>query len=362
MDLAFLSFAQIVSGVRIEISNLPHLDCPACGERYLTEGGVFAIVDLHRQAVTQGSDKVTINRKKRQADYEFTNVPFLIDADDYYYIPGLYRSFDLGFLTPLFFNETVLSKFDTLPGYSVRFASQSYGTIDMPSDYIPFGINRNGKVLMWLGDVAKLPLSEQYYLRSENVDSDHSIGSEFYDAQISCKFTDPPMEAVAIAARTAFAKAFEAAYSAELFHLDDELVSTIAALAPPVVDTEKERKHAFDSLNRIFVESMNNTGLEKLVNALRLKPASTGSLKRLQATLETKDASSAVAAALAPFFVIYDLRIAYSHLTSASRREELLDSSTDRLGLAKAAALDEIYRAVLTQLTTSMNTLKSLIE
>lgn len=37
---------------------------------------------------------------------------------------------------------------------------------------------------MWLGDIARLPDAEQYYLRSENIDSDHSIGSEFYDGQI----------------------------------------------------------------------------------------------------------------------------------------------------------------------------------
>ncbi len=40
---------------------------------------------------------------------------------------------------------------------------------------------------MWLGDIAKLPVNEQYYLRSENIESDHSIGSEFYDAQIMCQ-------------------------------------------------------------------------------------------------------------------------------------------------------------------------------
>ena len=302
-----------------------------------------------------------MQRRKRQADYRFSAVPFLIDADDYYDIPGLYREFDPGYLTPLYFNKSVLSKFDNSPDYSVQFVSQTYGTIDMEVDYIPFGINRHGRVLMWLGDVAKLPLSEQYYLRSENVDSDHSLGSEFYDLQISCKFTDPPIEAVAIAARGALAKAFEAAFSESLFHLDDELVDTIAALAAPLVDTEKERKHAFDSLNHIFVEAINNTGLERLVKAHGLKPASTGSLKRLQATIETKDFSGAVAEALAPFFVIYDLRMAYAHLTSAKRREELLDSSADRLGLAKGTALAETYRTILTQLISSMNALTSLI-
>lgn len=361
MDLTFPDFTGYVSGVQIQISNLPHLDCPACSSRYLTDNGTFAIVELHRQAVAKGSDLVRVNRKKRQADYTFTDVPFLVDADDYYYIPGLHRSFDPGFLTPLFFNKTVLSKFDTLPGYEVRFASQSYGTINMSEDYIPFGINRHGKVIMWLGDVSKLPESEQFYLRSENVPSDHAIGSEFYDGQISCIFTDPPMEAIAIKGRSALAKAFEVEFSAKLFHLDDELVDTIARLTPPVIDTEKERKHAFDSLNRIFVESLDSAGFEKLARTLGLKLTSSGSLKRLQAILESKDASGLVGTALSPFYVIYDLRIAYSHLTSASRRQELLDTAADRLGLAKDARLDALYSAILSQMIASMEKLKDLL-
>src|SRR5690606_36493169 len=93
--------------------------------------------------------------------------------------------------------------------YSVRFASPTYGEIDADRFVIPFGINKFGKVIMWLGDVAKLPEAEQYYLRSENVASDHSLGSEFYDAQIECKFTDPPKERLVIGQRSNFLDAFE---------------------------------------------------------------------------------------------------------------------------------------------------------
>ena len=362
MDLTFAAFAEDVSGVHVEILGLPMLECPACDKHYLPDDSIFAVVELHRQALAKGSNVVRSARNKRRPDYKFTDVPFIFDSDDYYYIPGLQRPFDPGFLTPLFFDKTVLSKFDTLPNYEVRFASQSYGTIEMAEDQIPFGINRHGRVIMWLGDVAKLPESEQFYLRSGNVASDHSIGSEFYDGQISCIFTEPPMEAVAIKARSALAAAFDAAFSTKLFHLDDELVGTIASLAPPVVDTEKERKHTFDSLNRIFVESLNNGGLEKLLKRLAVKSSSNGSLKRLQAILESKDASDAVATALSPFFVVYDLRIAYSHLTSARKRKELLDTSAERLGVPPKASLDTLYRAVLAQLIESMNLLKRLLE
>jgi hypothetical protein len=361
MDLVFADFSHEVSGVHIGITALPQLRCHACDALYLTEGAAFAIVELHRQAVEKGSPSVDVKRRKLEADFKFSDVPFLIDADDYHYIPGLVRPLDVGFLTPLFFNKEVLIKFDNSPEYTVQFASPTYGTIDMKEDYIPFGVNRHGKVVMWLGDVAKLPESEQFYLRSENVPSDHSLGSEFYDAQIECKFTDPPKETLAIKARSAFALAFENKFGARAFHLDAELIDTIAGLAPPLVDTEKERKHIFDSLNRVFVESIDNAGLDKLLKRLGIEAAGSGSLKRLQAVLETVDAAGAVAAALMPFYVLYDLRVAYSHLTSRKRREKLLSSSAARLGIASGAKLEESYGVLIDKIVAALDALTAMI-
>lgn len=360
MDLVFVDFSDDVSGIEINIKGLPHLQCPKCGDAFLTDGARFAIIELHRQATQKGSDRVNVTRRKREADYKFSNIPFLVDADDYYYIPGLRRPFDEGFLTPLFFNRAVLTKFDNSPDYRVRFASQSYGTIYTGEGYISFGVNRHGKVIMWLGDVASLPESEQYYLRSENVPSDHSIGSEFYDGQIECKFTDPPIEAVAIKARSAFGEAFEGRFQFNLYHLDDELIDTITNLAPPLVDTEKERRHVFDGLNRIFIEAIDNNGLEKLLKNLGTSSAGSGSLKRLQAALETIEPTGKVSSALMPFYVLYDLRIAYAHLTSASRRDELLLSSEKRLSLAGTPTLTELYEVLLGELISSLKTLAAI--
>ncbi len=362
MELSFPTFCKRVSGIQINIANMPHLHCTSCDKYYLPDRSIAMIVELHRQAVANISDVVNVNRNKKAVDYHFSDVPFLVDADDYYYIPGLYRQFDPGFLTPLYFNQRVLSKFDTMPGYSVRFASQSYGTIDMAENYISFGINRHGKVILWLGDVAKLPESEQFYLRSENVPSDHAIGSEFYDGQIECKFTDPPAEAIAITARSDLAKAFNADFGVKLYHLDDELVDTIANLTPPVVDTEKERKHIFDSLNRIFVESINNAKLEKLLKCLGVTARGDGSLKRLQAIMETKQPDGSMAAALSPFFVIYDLRVAYSHLTSTRRRGELLSSSSGRLRVAEDIALPDLYAVLIRDIIAGTQALRSVLK
>ena len=84
----------------------------------------------------------------------------------------------------------MLLKYDNSPDYRVKFASTSYGSIDTQEESISFGLNRHGHIVMWLGDIAKLPENELYYLRSENIPSDHSLGSEFYDGQIEVKFSE----------------------------------------------------------------------------------------------------------------------------------------------------------------------------
>jgi hypothetical protein len=91
--------------------------------------------------------------RKLTKDFGFTKVPFLYDPDDYYYIPGLERTFSVGFLTPVFFDKEVLLKYDASPTCQVKFASPTYGTIDGESFSISFGINKNGRVVMWLGDI-----------------------------------------------------------------------------------------------------------------------------------------------------------------------------------------------------------------
>jgi hypothetical protein len=177
----FTNFHEDVSGVDISIAGLPVLRCADCNKDYLPDKSRFAIIEHHEHASEKGLSSVTVTRLKLTQDFGFTKIRLLYDIDDYYYIPGLERPFNVGFLTPVYFNRKVLLKYDASPNCRVKFASPTYGTIDGEAFSISFGINKNGKVIMWLGDIAKLPEPEQYYLRSENVESDHSIGSEFYD-------------------------------------------------------------------------------------------------------------------------------------------------------------------------------------
>ncbi len=65
---------------------------------------------------------------------------------------------------------------------------------------------------------------------------------------------------------------------------------------------------------------------------------------------------------MSPFFVLYDLRVAYSHLTSNDRADEILKTIADRLGIDSAAEFLEIYRHLLKALATSYEALVTVVE
>lgn len=348
LDLSFSDFDDDVSGVHISLSGLPVLVCPSCSSTYLPDRSRFAVIELHRQAITKKSNLVTVKRNKTARDFGFTKVTFQYDSDDYNYIPGLSREFDEGFLTPVFFNKEVLIKYDVHPSYRVTFASRTYGSIRQGSDFdIPFGINRNGRLVMWLGDIARLPENEQFYLRSENIPSDHSIGPEFYDGQIEAIFTDRPPEDQLFEQRSLFFEAGFSRFGEKLAHLEKEVLDLAISIRRPVVDTPAERRNIADALNKVYLESLDNKALERVLSKLGQDAAKLGSLKRLQKLLETVAPTEDIAGAMSPLYVLYDLRVAYSHLGSEEGQEEKLRFVRERLVLPIGADLFSIYDTIV---------------
>jgi hypothetical protein len=353
LDLTYKTFDEDVSGVHVKIEGLPVLRCIACGKDHLPDLSRYAIIRLHEQATEISGLSVNSARKPPGTKFSFTDVPFDYDYDDYRYIPGLWRDFDQGFLTPVFFNPRVLLKYDSAPDYQVKYASPTYGTIYHNSFYISFGINRHGKIIMWLGDVAGLPKPEQYYLKSENVPSDHSLGSQFYEGQIDCIYTEPSREDALFAGRSAFVNICAAKLGTKIAHLDEEVLALAGAFNPPVIDTEKERRHVADTLNKIYVESFDNNALGKALSAAGGDPAKLGTLKRLQFLLEKIVPTADVAKLMSPLFVLYDLRVMYSHLASSERSDQIMTKVTERLGIDSKAGLKDIYAKLVEELTAA---------
>lgn len=329
------------------------LRCSDCKTDVLPDKSRAAIIYLHEQALKKGVSGVNSTRRKPSTKYDLTAIPFDYDSDDYEYLPGLYRAHDPGFLTPVFFNRTVLMKYDAMPDYNVQLASTTYGTIYGPCFYISFGINSNDKIVMWLGDIAGLPEKEQYYLRSENVVSDHCIGSEFYDGQIGCIFTEPSIESALFRSRSDFLQAVFARFGVKFAHLDNEVLELADSFSGPLAETMRERQRIADTLNKVYVESLDSKAIGAVLLGLGGNPKDLGTLKRLQAVLELISVNENVPELMLPFFTVYDFRVAALHLTSAESAMIKMKSITDRLVLREDASLSEIYSVLLAKMTGS---------
>jgi hypothetical protein len=215
---------------------------------------------------------------------------------------------------------------------------------------------------MWLGDIAKMPESEQYYLRSENVPSDHSIGSEFYEGQIECVFTEISRENRLFKARSAFIEVNVKRFAKKIAHLDDEVMNLALTFNGPVVDTEKERRHLADTLNKIYIESFDNAALGDVLKSLGGDPKNLGSLKRLQGILERLLPRENINSLLSPLYVLYDLRVAYSHLTSAERQHDVFQAVVDRLEIDASASLTDLYDHLIEALIATFERLAELVD
>lgn len=362
LDLVFAHFHETVSGIEIDMNGVPMLECPECRFRTLPDQTRFLIMHAHEIATREGMPTFKSNRRKITERFNYTDVPFQYDPDDYYYYPGLVRPWNDGFLTPVFFNRTLLAKYDADPRYVIRFASPTYGDILAEGFTIPFGINRHGHLIMWLGDIAKLPKPEQYYLMSENRPSDHSLGSEFYDGQIECIFTDPTHENRLFAARSDFLAAAFARWGTKLAHLDDEVLNLAGTLSRPLHDSAAQRHAVSDLLNKVHLESLDNIKLGQVLANFGIHAKGTGTLKRLQALLESVDDKGQVHGLMSPFYILYDFRVAYSHLGSAEGSEARMKTVTDRLSLAGGAELFDVYDRLLAGMTASYTALTALVQ
>ncbi len=362
LDLIFMPFRENVSNVQIEIDGLPTLECSTCGWRTFPDRTRFSIMRAHELAWKENSKLFKSNRNKILEDFGFTDVPFKYDPDDYYYYPGLERQWNKGFLTPVFFNRKVIAKYDADPNYIVNYASPTYGSISGDDMSIAFGINRHGHVIMWLGDIAKLPKSEQYYLMSENRPSDHCIGSEFYDGQIECIFTEPPQEKLLFAARSNFFTAAFKLWSVKLSHLDEVVLELAGQLRRPLHDTPTQRHVVSDNLNKVHIESIDNDALGKLLKRLGITCQGTGQIKRLQALVESIADSNQVNKLMMPFYTTNDFRVSYSHLGSTNGAAMKMKTVTDRLKISKDAAVTEIYDQLLKELIHSYSVLTDIVK
>ncbi|SEW33380.1 hypothetical protein [[Clostridium] fimetarium] len=272
--------------------------------------------------------------------YIAEKVKFIYDKDDYYFIPGLTRPWKIGFLTPVFFNIEVLLKYLHHPSFGLDIGADTFGYIYKGDEhYISFGINENNKVLMWLGDIIELDINEQFYLRSENIPSDHSIGSEFYEAQIEVKWAEASAEKKLLKERLEFNEKVRNNFSISIVQLDTETLRVAKNICKLLINTNEAFKDLMIPLNELFVEAINNKEIIKYLKQKypEVKEEIKGKkgIKLLQYWLEKNTDKIDINTEIAPLFVLYDLRLVSAHLYPDESREEMLSSCCTRLDLSE---------------------------
>ncbi len=357
LEFCFDRYVITCEGINLCLSNIPLLRCDNCAKYYFPEKTKGVILKVIEIAEEQGQSEVNLSPKQNfKKRFDYGKVEFLYDHIDYDNIPGLRRGDD-GFLTPVFFNLAVLNKYSQYPDYRLDLVSKTYGSIEKKDEFqISFGINRNRKVVMWLGDVDKLSLNEQHYLRSENVESDHDLCSEFYESQMDLQFSNPSPENTLFRLRWEVIQVCQRKRQGYLYKFEGEISQVIENLDRPVFWHEKHISPVIEALNRVMVESLDSQFIKNelinLVSKGELK--NLRSLKLFEKWLEKVLQISNSSDVSLPFYVLYDFRVLSSHLISYSKKNEILKSINKRLELLENNENYEvIYDALINRLIES---------
>lgn len=264
-----------------------------------------------------------------------------------------------GYLTPVYFNKQVLIRYLYDSRFYCEFASETYGTIGDDTFSIAFGINKNGSVLMWVGDIMeKIPVLEQFYLLVENKAPEGDVASDFYEAQINAVFTEPPLEIRTLNTIEKLNSAFQFKYSCFIYkeRSIEERIDEARRYKRILMNNMDDFKRFVTELNEIINESTNNNALRSLLDSkgIAYEKGSKGN-KLLESVYVSVlgDTNNLIA----PFYYLYDLRLWAAH----SGKDDVLDEITNKLELPIGSEFNLILDALLTSILKSSEKLIELI-
>ncbi|MED1488368.1 hypothetical protein [Bacillus smithii] len=177
------------------------------------------------------------------------------------------------FLTPVYFKRGVLDRYTNNPDdYTVEDGNISY--LDKWS--IPFTINEEGYVIVWLGDLGRIPNSEQKYWKIFNETPEGKIEEKFFKRQILAEFTDailPEREIFHLIDKVN--KIMELKYGQKLFtELGDADTKLQSAFSIPTNNSVTVFQNFLMQLNKITVERINTKLIKQNVPIEELKDES----------------------------------------------------------------------------------------
>ena len=365
LKLEFKNFDETVDGIHIIVSDMPILVCSSCDEEYQPDWTKAFIQWIVKQPKIRGS-RLFKGEKKEASKPRYDlckDVNFKYDGSDCLYIPGLQSGFAKeGFFTPVFFERKVLHKYLSFDEYGVDIAGNTYGTIFHNDNgwCLSFGINRNGKVFCWLGDLEEeIPQKERQYLLSENIESDHDVASEFYAATREAKFAELSNESQLLKARSSFEELCKSKFKFRIFDYEKEEYEILGELVRPVIWNEKVVIYIINCLTKLCIEAINNDSLKDEIGSLDSKfdIKKMKGLKLLEKWIELRSKTIDAHDVMKPFFVLYDLRNMLDHNMKENDIEEKKELCYNRLGIKEKKDYESLYDKLIKQMTDSYNNL-----
>lgn len=160
------------------------------------------------------------------------------------------------FLTPVFFEINVLEKYKN--------DSRNYKITDSNIYFlsewsIPFNINDEGKVSVWLGDLGRIPYEEQKYWRTFNIKPVGKMDSKFLARQVFNVWTDVSrVESLLVPTINKFNSLISTKYKDVIFNVlsdaDKEIYNTFMI---PINYSIPEYQSFLMKLSKLTVESIN---------------------------------------------------------------------------------------------------------
>jgi hypothetical protein len=358
MDLGIFSTGIETDGISLEIVDSHLLQCGECG--------TVALPDHCRRVAAHNLEKARADGRKvcrfqvkgvESFRFHFCQDPeFIFDPADYFFIPGLADPSGSGAMTPVFFNPSVLNRYCSHPDYVLELLSRSHGTIGRGGEFeIPFGINRKGKVFMWISDIDRLPQTEQYYLRSENVPSDHDVKSNLYHAYAGEELESASLESKFLAARARLNGLCLKHRGFRLYRLAGKMEDAVFCLTQPIQwdgPNRGKKANVFDILiNQSLSENHLRRELSGCLQGGEEKIKSPVLL--LEKWLELVIGDGDAAATAKPFHTINDLRDQAMDLLPADERKEAASSIVRELGLGENAPFGLMFETAVKKVIES---------
>ena len=225
-----------------------------------------------------------------------------------------------GYYVPVFFNREVLLKYTLNTKYPVK-PYHAGGVIQMPSDVkLAFGINENNKVLCWLGDLHKIPKNEQYYFRSENIESDHKLMSGLYNRSILNTPAGSTTEQMLIDEIEKFVKRGKQLWHFDLYDFNPGEIELSKNMTRPVLWDIVAL--TVNDLFKICIESINVKEIRSRITS-DISPKDKENTIMMMKKLLEQELSIDITRTMAPFSIFRRWRNALDHRSSESHSKKL---------------------------------------